>query len=75
MKKHYSEIKPHEEDFLYRRLCAVQPVTPDDRDMEIALQCDGDSQTARCVGYGFGPVKSKWDNQELGEGRVKIPRS
>lgn len=75
MKKHYSEIKPHEEDFLYRRLAAVCPITKDGRDMEIALQCDGDSLTARSVAYGHGPAKDKWDNVELSEGRVKIPRS
>lgn len=75
MKKHYADIKPHVEDFLYRRLAVVCPVTPNGRDMEIALQCDGDSQTATSVAYGHGPVKDKWDNVELSEGRVRIPRS
>lgn len=75
MKKHYSEIKPHEEDFLYRRLAAVCPVTQNGRNMDIALQCDGDTQSVTSVAYGYGPVIGKWDTPELSDGRVKIPRS
>lgn len=75
MKRHYSEIRPHEEDFLYRRLSVVCPVTQDGRNMDIAIQCDADSQTATSVAYGYGPVIDKWDLAELSEGRAKIPRS
>ena len=75
MKKHYSEINPHEEDFLYRRLAAVCPVTQNGRNMDIALQCDGDTQSVTSVAYGYRPVIGKWDTPELSDGRVKIPRS
>lgn len=75
MKRHYTDIQPHTQDFLYRRLAAVCPVTKDGRDMEIAIQCDGDTLTASSVAYGHGPVKDKWADPVLSEGKTKVPRS
>ena len=76
MKQDYADHDLHALDFWYRRLCAVGPVAPDDRDLEIATVCDGDTQTTYSVTYAHGQPKDKWhpEKVDVSMGKVKIPR-
>lgn len=73
MSRLYIAVNPHYEDFLYRRLSIMCPVTDDGRDMDICLVCDGDKQEARPVSYAMGKSKDKWADEALGKGEKRLP--